>query len=100
MPPNETATQIDKEKVKKDQEGYELRHRIFGQIVKDLKKRLPSNCSLLSKYRRVSGEHQIRAIINKTEIIYTVPQNLEFHKAHINELFNQLSEKCSSDVAA
>lgn len=71
-----------------------IKKMILRDILKDVKKRLPSACTFLTSIKRASGEIHIRAIINKDTYTLRTPDNLNFTDAHIKEVYSSLLEKC------
>lgn len=67
---------------------------LFGMMIKDLKKSLPSACTFLAPFMTSVGEHRVLAKINGDEYQYTVPQDLSFTSADIEELRNVIIEVC------
>jgi len=67
---------------------------LFGIMVKELRKSLPSACTFLSPLKTSEGEHRVKAVINGTEYQYTVPQDLTFTAADIDELRSVITEAC------
>lgn len=67
---------------------------IFGYQLKVLKKRLPSSCSYLSTLKKKSGEIQIKAVVNREDFFFSVPQDLSLNAADIQELERAILSKC------
>lgn len=68
---------------------------LFAHVLKNLKKELPKECTHLSPFKNSKGESYVRAIVNNTEYLITIPPNFVYKTAHINELRNKILEKCS-----
>ncbi len=68
--------------------------RIFADIVKNVKNRLPKACSFLAPFKTLKGEYQVLAIVNKEELLFTTPALLKFTSADIEELHSVLLDKC------
>lgn len=67
---------------------------LFGMMIKDLKKSLPKACTFLAPFMTNVGEHRVLAKINGDEYQYTVPQDLSFTSADIEELRKVILDVC------
>jgi hypothetical protein len=67
---------------------------IFESNLKILKKGLPKSCTYLSSYRTSDGKMLVKAIINKNQHFFSVPDNLRFTPADLRRLKNVILEKC------
>lgn len=72
--------------------------KILGVYLTSMKKMTPSNCTFLSLMKRRDGELVVRAIVEKKEYLFSIPQNLEMTEADLKRLHTLLIEKCKSDV--
>ena len=72
---------------------------MFAYTVKNLKASLPKECTHLAPYKDSNGQHFVRAIVNKTEYLFTVPEGLIFKNADVTELREQITKLCKGDVS-
>ena len=72
---------------------------IFGVIIKNIKKSLPSACTFLSPYKTSKGEYYVRAIVGGNNFYYTVPEDFVFTQADIDRLVFSIKEKCEDYVS-
>jgi len=67
---------------------------IFRDILKDIKKKLPSKCTYLSSVTDRNGEIKIKVVIGKQEYRFGTPADLNFTNHHIKEIHTSILEKC------
>lgn len=67
---------------------------IFESNLKVIKSSLPKACTYLSSYRTADDKILVKAIINKTQHFFSVPQDLRFTPADLRRLKNVILEKC------
>jgi hypothetical protein len=72
----------------------DLQMYIFRQTLKELKKGLPKSCTFLSPYLDSNSELFAKAVVNKQDYYFSLPDNLEFSKADVERLENLILEKC------
>lgn len=68
---------------------------LFGLRMKELKSELPSQVSFLAPYKTYKGEYRVKVVINKEEYQFTVPEDLNFTNADIEELRVGILAKCN-----
>lgn len=71
--------------------------RILGKYMSSMKKMLPRACTFLSLMTRYN-ELVVRAIVNKKEHLFSIPQNLEMTEADLKRLHKLIKSKCITDV--
>jgi hypothetical protein len=71
---------------------------IFGHTIKSLKKQLPKQCTYLSSYKDSKGDYYVRAVINGSEYLFTIPPGFIFKAADVNELKSQILQICEQNV--
>lgn len=62
--------------------------------MKNLKASLPSSCTHLAPYKNSKGEYYVRVIIHDMEYLHNIPEGFIFKQADLDELRNQLLDKC------
>lgn len=69
---------------------------VFARIVKEVKKKVPSNCTFLSPIMSSNGVRSIRAIIDGNSYNIPVRQELDFTVEDIKFVEEQLTKICNS----
>jgi hypothetical protein len=72
--------------------------RVLSIYLTSMKKMLPNNCTYLSLMKRRDGELVVRAVVNKTEYLFSVPQDLQMTEADLNRIHKLLTDKCAPNV--
>lgn len=67
--------------------------------MKQLKSELPRICTHLAPYENYKGDLYIRVIVAGKESLFTIPDNVVFKKADLDELKSQILKKIEGDVS-
>lgn len=72
--------------------------RVLSIYLTSMKKMLPSACTYLSLMKRRDGELVVRAVVSKTEYLFSIPQDLQMTEADLNRIHKLLIDKCAPNV--
>jgi hypothetical protein len=72
----------------------EYRRQLVNQVLKSIKKSLPRTCTFLSLYKRRQGDTCIRAVVNKTNYYYTIPQDFNLTEASFERIRSLILDEC------
>jgi hypothetical protein len=67
---------------------------LVGQVLKAIKKSLPKSCTYISLYKRKEGDTCIKAVVNKTQYFYSIPQNFILTESHFERIRSLILENC------
>lgn len=70
---------------------------LTNQVLKAIKKSLPKSCTYLSLYKRRTGETCLKAVVNKTDYYYSLPQDFNMTEASFERIRSLVLENCKTE---